>query len=354
MDWRGLAVLAAAILLLPIFASFAPKAYGHTLATCIINAANNPAGLLLKGTQVWVAYEGTHKLVKYLHTEPGCANGITEYQLSSNYCPLFLANTGTSKIVFTSSCNNRVGLFDTSTGTLVDNKAYAFQPWDITKDPSSGDIVWFSVSSTNKIGKLTISTWSSNTYSFPGTGVGTARGIIVDGTNVYFTDTGQDKIWKRNKSTGAYTSRTIIEGDSYGIYVDTNNNQLWFVTYNTDKLIQLSSTFGSTTSYFVINKHPPEAYDTEDCDDCNGEEPFGMYRVLNAGIDTCINYLDTGHSGCIHTSNILTWHNADYVGGNPIGMVFDVDVNGQSRDGYHLTTRLPTVDKINLMSHLPI
>jgi streptogramin lyase len=298
--------------------------------------------------------------VEWFHVEPGCVNGITEYQLSTNYCPLFLANTGTSKIVFTSNCGGsagRIGLFDTLTGTLVDNKSWSSSsPWDITMDPTNGDNDWFTFSNTNKIGKLTISTWSSATYSVPGTPVASPRGITVDSTNVYFTDIGQDKLWKRNKSTGAYTSRTIIEGDSYGTYtVDQVNNQVWFVTYNTDKLIHIPATFDSTTSYYVLPKHPPEAYDTVDCDDCNGQEPFGMYRVVNAGIDTCINYYITGHTGCIHTSNILTWHNADYVGGNPIGIVFDPDVTGGlGREGTHITTRLPTVDKINLMSHITV
>lgn len=119
--WRGIALSGVAILLLPVLANYVPTAYGHTESTCAISTSNNPSGLLLKGTQVWVGYEGTNKIGKFTHTDPGCANGITLYQLSTNYCPLFLADTSTSKIVFTSSCFNRVGLFDTSTGTLVDN-----------------------------------------------------------------------------------------------------------------------------------------------------------------------------------------------------------------------------------------
>ena len=135
--------------------------------------------------------------------------------------------------------------------------------------------------------------------------------------------------------------------------VDTTNGQLYAPVYSANKLVGISTALGS---YVLIDAHPQEFYDTVDCDSCNGQPALGMYRVGNCSTDACVTYLNSGHTGAIHIQGLPAYHNADYVGNNPINVIYDTSI-GSGQIGTHVTVEKSGAGSGNLlwrMTHFPI
>lgn len=322
------------------------NAYAHVLQFCNIGQSDLPAGNLLKGTNVWVAYQGTAKIVKYPHTD--CSNRTT-YNIATPASPLFIANSGSSKISFTDNANNKIRIFDTSTGTVTSTITWqSSKPWDITMDPNNTDHAWFTFDNTNSIGRLTTSTATVTTYTFGTAGVSKAKGISVGDTDIFFTDIGTDKVWKRSKSTGAYTS-LLISGDSYGVaWVNTPDalDNVYVPNYSTNKLWEISENFAS---YNIRNAHP-QSMSTD------GTTPTGMFRIANCNTDVCVTYFNSGHTGAIHIPpEIPGYHKADWVSGNPYNVIYDTTIGGTGVVGNHVTKRTNTISppEVIRLTHFP-
>lgn len=331
-------ILLAVTLMLPlfVFGIYVPDAEAHTLQTCTTSTSNVPAGLAKKGSDVWVAFQGTGKLHKYSETD--CSN--TTYTIGGR--PQFLAVSGSSRILATDEINNKIYVFTTITNSLERTVSLSYTPWDIYTDPSNSNTVWFTEPSTDNIAKITASTGSVTQVDMPGT-TANPKGLVVDSSNVYVTGLSDKKIWKYVKSSSTWTSKSITEGGSYGIMVDTTNNNLYAPIYSANKLLSISTSLGS---YSLINPHT-SAHATD------GTTPSGMFRIDDCNTDACVTYLNSGHTGAIHIQGLPEYHDADHVGDNPHDVLYDVNIDPDNF-GSHVTVQAGAGSaKMVRLTHFP-
>lgn len=330
----GLGILA--VFVLPVMIG-PQNAEAHILQNCGITDSNQPSGNIKKGSDIWVAYHGTGKLVKYPQTN--CST-VTTYTVGG--APLFLAVSGTTRILATDDINNKIYVFRTDTSTLERTVTLTNKPYDIYTDPSVTGTVYFAYSNTDKLGQITASTGAVTNIDLPGT-TARLRGIVVDSSNVFVTDLADKKIWKYVKSSATWTSKTITEGGSYGIMEDTTNGQLYAPVYSANKLLGISTALGS---YVLIDAHS-SSYATD------GGTPSGMFRVGNCNTDACVTYLNSGHTGAIHIQGLPAYHDADAVGNQPFNVIYDTTI-APNQIGNHVTVQASgTNAKLIRLTHFP-
>ncbi len=339
--------ISTSLVLCMILVSNLPQAFAHELQSCIVSNAKNPVGIMKKGNDMWVAFSGTGELLKYDHQN--CLT-INTYALNAPFNPDMLADAGTNRIFVTDKINGKVMVFNTSTNSEISRKNLSIKPYDIATDPANTSISWFTSQNSNNIAKYNADTNSVSTSSFPGTGVGLARGITIDdGTDLFFSDIGADKIWKRPKTSSTYTSKVVAEGNVYSMVADTTNNQIWFPATDANKLLGLPMNFTSTTGSFTKIRAQLASEATD------GVAPTHMFRIASemSGSDVIVIY--DAHVAAIHVPpQQIGWHNADALTGIPMDVASDTTVQVDA-PGEHVTVEdigsLPS--KIVLLKHFP-
>ena len=207
-------------------------------------------------------------------TEPGSINFAWDAAVHPVNGNVYVANRESHEIeVFDADGNyvTRWGFRGTATGKFVFPQGVAFDssgsgaPTLLVADSGNGRIQRFKILASGKGSFVT-------SYGAKGTGAGqfaTPTGIDVapDGT-IWVADTQNDRIQKRNPTTGNWSTYTTAAGlalgfkSSWGVTVDPEDGSIWVADTGRDRIVQMTATgdliaFADKTTPGVVSMDAP-------------------------------------------------------------------------------------------------
>jgi tripartite motif-containing protein 71 len=181
--------------------------------------------------------------------EPGSINFAWDAAVDPNSGNVFVANRESHEIeVFDASGSylTRWGTRGTAPGMFTFPQGVAFDPTDgtlLVTDAGNGSIERFSVTAG---GQGTFVT----SYGSKGTAAGqfaTPTGIdVADDGTIWIADTQNDRVERRDPSTGTWTAYAVAQGDTVGFkspwgVTVAPNGQIWVADTGRDRLVRMGS-----------------------------------------------------------------------------------------------------------------
>lgn len=233
-----------------------PSIYGqaltHTTTISTATGANQPFG-----NQSYT-YDNAGRLSQVQDTAPpGLVSG--QYPIPTAYSgPQALARGADGNVWFTESSSDKIGKV-TPSGQITEYTTPTANsyPTGITKGPDGN--VWFTESATNKIGKVTPS-GTITEYALPSGGSYPQYITTGPDGNLWFTEADAQYVGKITPS-GTITQYTVPGYGGGGIAAGSDGN-VWFVTSNAD-LMSINTSTGAVTQYPVAAGSPGQLTATQ-------------------------------------------------------------------------------------------